>query len=219
MNDAEFRTIFANNLNSAAEIYGEASILFDQLENVEMGEGISLFQFLDSNRNPELNSGFDSFNDMIGIQPYLRIFYISADSNDYKKWNNYENEVPKVVVVSQDYDERTQDTVTGFDNEGIPFIINADQHPNFPTLVLGFEELWVAIDKSTNLSYCDKDYDFVQDDIIFENDYYTYIIPGDDPDPDDPLGQEQVYYCDKIYPESNAYNFGSFRFGLTEDNY
>lgn len=36
---------------------------------------------------------------------------------------------------------------------------------------------------------------------------------------DDFLGEEQIYYCDKIYPESNVYNFGSFRFGLTESTY
>ncbi len=52
LNNSGFKNAFAEKLNSVAESYGEASILFDQLENVQVGEGNNLLQILDENRNP-----------------------------------------------------------------------------------------------------------------------------------------------------------------------
>ncbi len=147
---------------------------------------------------------------MIGAQPYLRIIYVSSDSTEFEKWNNYENETPKVVIISQEYDEKTDNYVSGFDNEGIPFLIGTKKHPKFPALVLGFEENLVAIDKNTGLSYCGNHHDFIDDDIKFTNDFYNYILPRDDPPgggnpPGDPEGGESCERDQKIARENFLY--------------
>lgn len=151
-----------SNLRSNSPVFISLSRAYDDLKSLRSANGTST-DLLDNHQS------FDEFVDaIIKADPLLQVAIVGVD--DTKKQDVSISEIPMVVALPNNFDEKEEVTLKGFRN-GAEVLIKSSEKPAPHTIVIGRNERIVIVKKGSHLSN-NRDLG----DLYFEDKDYSYYL-------------------------------------------